>query len=312
MRPRTNLLAPARAWAVLAWAIPAAGLAPAQDAAKHDWKPVAAILRAPGKTLPDGTFRVDVPRKTPELRNELGFVVPASMVLTYAAFTGSPEAATVVGDTCMLGSEVNPVIDALRKGGVEIVAIHNHMLGGNPNFVFLHFQAAGSAVAIARTVRAAWDEMEREHPLPDRPPTEPPQPDWKAVSDALGLPGTMTHDGVFKASLPRPELGTELDGKGVPAGAGLACWVGFAPCACGETMIMGDTCLRRSELQQAIDGYRRHGIRIIALHNHMLGTSPELVFCHFGAEGDAVALARAVRSVWKALEPPGKAAGDGK
>jgi hypothetical protein len=69
-------------------------------------------------------------------------------------------------------------------------------------------------------------------------------------------------------------------------------------------MIMGDTCLRRDELQQAIDGYRKHGIRIVAIHNHMLGTIPELIFCHFAAEGEAVELARAVRTVWDGLAPP--------
>jgi hypothetical protein len=69
-------------------------------------------------------------------------------------------------------------------------------------------------------------------------------------------------------------------------------------------MIMGDTCLLRGELQKAIDGYRKNGIRIVAIHNHMLGTNPELIFCHFAAEGDAVELARAVRTVWDPLLPP--------
>jgi Domain of Unknown Function (DUF1259) len=273
----------------------------AQEQAKPDWKPVGEVLGAPGKVLPDGTFRIDVPRTSPQLRNEFGFVVPPSMVLTYAAFAGTPADATVVGDTCMLGEEVNPVIDVLRAGKIDIVAIHNHMLGGTPNFIFLHFQAKGDALALARTIRAAWDEMKKEHPLPKREHAEAPKPDWKAVSDALGLPGTMQDDGMFKLTLPRPQLGTALDGRPLPAGVGLACWVGFAPCKCGLTMIMGDTCLLRGELQNAIDAYRRNGIRIIAIHNHMLGTNPELIFCHFGAEGDAVQLAKAVREAWVPL-----------
>jgi hypothetical protein len=68
-------------------------------------------------------------------------------------------------------------------------------------------------------------------------------------------------------------------------------------------MIMGDTCLLRSELQAAIDGYRKNGIRIVAIHNHLLGSNPELIFCHFAAEGDALQLARAVREVWAPLMP---------
>jgi hypothetical protein len=109
---------------------------------------------------------------------------------------------------------------------------------------------------------------------------------------------------MYKIGLPRPHLRTELDGRPLPGGAVPACWVGFSPCECGLTMIMGDTCLLRSELQAAIDGYRRHGIRIVAIHNHTLGTEPELIFCHFAAEGDARQLAEAVRGVWAALLPP--------
>jgi hypothetical protein len=265
---------------------------------------VGEILGAEGKTLPDGTYRIDVPRTSPPLRNEFGFPVPPSMVLTYAAFAGTPADATVVGDTCMLGEEVNPVIDALRAGDLEVVAIHNHMLGGTPNFIFLHFQGRGDARALARAIRKAWDEMGKEHPLPERKPAPAPRPDWEEVSKALGKKGVLTEDGTYKFALPRPHLGTGLDLRALPAGVGLACWVGFAPCECGLTMIMGDTCLRRDELQQAIDGYRKHGIRIVAIHNHMLGTIPELIFCHFAAEGEAVELARAVRTVWDGLAPP--------
>jgi len=266
-----------------------------------DWKPVGAVLGEEGSVLPDGTFRIDVPRKEPTLRNEFGFVVPPSSVLTYAAFTGTPERAIVVGDTCMLPEEVNPVIDELRKGNLEVVAIHNHMLGGSPTFIFLHFQGSGAALGMAKAIRAAWDQMGKQPAAAAPAVATPPAPDWKAVSDTVGLPGAMQRDGMFKIVLPRPQLGTAIEGRRLPAGVGLACWVGFAPCECGRTMVMGDTCLLRSELQQAIDAYRKHGIRIVAIHNHMLGTSPELIFCHFSAEGDAMELARALKAVWSPL-----------
>jgi hypothetical protein len=111
----------------------------------------------------------------------------------------------------------------------------------------------------------------------------------------------MQADGMFKIGLGRPQLGTMIDDQKLPAGVGLACWVGFAPCECGRTMIMGDTCVLRSELQQVIDGYRKHGIRIVAIHNHLFGTRPELMFCHFAGEGDAMELARAIGTVWAPL-----------
>jgi hypothetical protein len=288
---------------IVAAALAAGSAARAEDPVP-DWKAVGEVLRAPGRVLPDGTFRVDVPRKTPTLRNAYGFPVPPSMVLTYAAFVGTPSDATVLGDTCALATEVNPVIDALRSGGIEVVAIHNHMLGGEPNFIFLHFQARGDAVALARTIRRAWDEMEKPHHLPERKAARAPTVDWKAVSEAIGRPGTLQEDGMYKVALPRPHLGTALDGRPIPPGAIPACWVGFAPCECGLTMIMGDTCLLRGELQKAIDGYRKHAIDVVAIHNHTYGTQPDLMFCHFAAEGDAVELARAVRAVWDGLGAP--------
>jgi len=277
------------------------GPAPQPD---HDWSAVAAALRAEGRLLPDGTYRVDVPRKDPSLRNEFGFVVPPSMVLTYAAFAGSPGDATVMGDTCALGEEVNPVVDALRAGDVEVVAVHNHMLGGEPNFVFVHFQGRGDALALASTVRSAWDQLGRPHPQPRRELLPPPALDTAELRQIMRLAGATTPDGTYKVALARPRLATTLDGRPIPGGMGPACWVGFAPCECGSTMIMGDTCVLRGELQSVIDGYRRNGIRIVAIHNHSIGTVPELVFCHFAAEGDAATLARAVRSVWDGLEPP--------
>ncbi len=284
------------------WSFCSLLLALSVPAQQPDWKPIGAVLGQPGAVLPDGTLRIDVPRTDPELRNEFGFVVPPSMVLTYAAFTGTPERAFVVGDTCMLPEEVNPVLDELRRGNLEIVAIHNHMLGGSPNFIFLHFQGSGSPVDMAKAIRAAWDRMGKQTAAEVPAKAALPAPDWKAVSEAVGLPGTMQKDGMFKIGLPRPQLGTTIDGQALPAaGIGLACWVGFAPCECGRTMIMGDTCLLRSELQQAIDAYRKHGIRIVAIHNHMFGTKPELMFCHFSAEGDAMELARAVNAVWAPL-----------
>lgn len=277
-------------------------LAPSLTAQAADWSPIGLALGKPGKVLADGTYRVDVPRTEPVLRNEFGFVIPAAMVLTYAAFVGTPADCTVVGDTCSLGNEINPVIDALRAGKIEVVAIHNHMLGGSPNFVFLHFQARGNALALANTIRKAWEQLGKAHPQPERKPAAAPRVDGAAISEALGLPGAMT-DGMYKVVLPRPHLGTTLDGRALPGGAVPACWVGFAGCDCGLTMVMGDTCLLRSELQDAIDGYRHHGLRIVAIHNHTSGTNPELMFCHFAAEGDALELARAIRSVWGGLAP---------
>jgi hypothetical protein len=83
----------------------------------------------------------------------------ASMGLnTWAAFAGTDENAHVAGDVAMTAKEVNPVIRALRRGGIDVLAVHNHMLDERPRIFFLHYWGTGPAEQLAKAVRAAFDE----------------------------------------------------------------------------------------------------------------------------------------------------------
>ena len=76
---------------------------------------------------------------------------------TWAAFQGTPERAAVAGDFAMLKDEVAPVIEALARSGIEVVAVHNHMVTEEPRIFFLHYWGVGPADQLARGVRAALD-----------------------------------------------------------------------------------------------------------------------------------------------------------
>ena len=76
---------------------------------------------------------------------------------TWAAFSGSDELAAVDGDFIMTAKEVQPVLQALRKAGIHIVALHNHMIGEQPAFIFTHFWGKGQAQELAQGVKAALD-----------------------------------------------------------------------------------------------------------------------------------------------------------
>jgi len=87
-----------------------------------------------------------------------GVKVAGSMGLTtWAAFSGSDELAAVDGDFIMSANEVQPVLRTLRKGGIHIVAIHNHMMGEQPAFFFTHFWGKGKTGDLAAGIRAALD-----------------------------------------------------------------------------------------------------------------------------------------------------------
>ncbi|MFN2457650.1 MAG: DUF1259 domain-containing protein [Chitinophagaceae bacterium] len=77
---------------------------------------------------------------------------------TWAAFQGTPDKAAVAGDFTMLEDEVAPVIKALVENGIEVVAVHNHMVHEQPRIFFLHYWAVGSADQLAKGLRAALDQ----------------------------------------------------------------------------------------------------------------------------------------------------------
>jgi len=84
---------------------------------------------------------------------------------TWAAFAGEPDAAHIAGDFAMLQAEVNPVVRALRANNLEVVAVHNHMIGEEPRMMFLHYLGRGPALTLAQGFRAALDQLGKPHPM---------------------------------------------------------------------------------------------------------------------------------------------------
>jgi len=120
-----------------------------------DTKCLEQIIGYPGKTG-GGVFKITIGRLGVKMD---GIEITASMGLnTWVAFMGTNERAHVAGDVVMTAKEVNPVIRALRQGGIEITAVHNHMLNEQPRIFFLHYWGTGPAEKLAETLRAAFDQ----------------------------------------------------------------------------------------------------------------------------------------------------------
>jgi len=119
-----------------------------------DTKRIEEIIGHPGKAG-GGVFKITLGRPGVKMN---GVELTASMGLnTWAAFTGTNERAHVAGDVAMTANEVNRVIRALRRGGIDIAAVHNHMLDEQPRIFFLHYWGTGPAERLAQTVREAFD-----------------------------------------------------------------------------------------------------------------------------------------------------------
>jgi hypothetical protein len=104
-----------------------------------------------------GVYQFGVPRRDPITENGMQITPAGSMgVATAINFqpTGSGRAA-ITGDFVLTAEEVNPVIRVLRANGIEVTAIHSHMLTEQPQLIFTHFWANGDAIKLARGLRAA-------------------------------------------------------------------------------------------------------------------------------------------------------------
>jgi hypothetical protein len=137
---------------------PASTAAPAQPPAGLDTAKLARIVGHQGDQS-GAVYKITVGRDDLKL-TEMGAPINARMGLnTWAAFVGADDKAAVAGDVAMLASEVQPVLKALRQNGLDVVAIHQHMLGIQPTIYFLHYWGTGPADQLATGFKAALDQL---------------------------------------------------------------------------------------------------------------------------------------------------------
>ncbi|MGH9580697.1 MAG: DUF1259 domain-containing protein, partial [Terriglobales bacterium] len=130
-------------------------------------------------------------------------------------------------------------------------------------------------------------------------------PDWQAETEALGRTGKLVGE-VYKINFPRTDLDVRVGETKVEAAAGLNSWIAFHPVG-GDVAILGDLVLLAHEVDSVVSALESRGIQITAIHNHLSGEQPVVVFVHFWARGRGQDLARAVRLALLATGTPTEA-----
>jgi hypothetical protein len=139
---------------------PPASASPTSPASTLDTSRLAQIVGTQGEQS-GAVYKITIGRDDLKVA-EMGAPINARMGLnTWAAFVGTNENAAVAGDVAMVGNEVTPVLKALRKNGLEVVAIHHHMTDTRPTIYFLHYWGTGPAEKLATGFKAALGELGR-------------------------------------------------------------------------------------------------------------------------------------------------------
>ena len=279
---------------VIAILLPVAVLAQQGQQSSDEWKPVEGALGRSGKLQPDGAYKFSLPRGDMKVTVAGTQVKPGLALGSWVAFSSSGDNAMVMGDLVLAESEVEPVMRKLAQSGIDITALHNHVLDESPRVMYMHIAGHGDASKLAQAIHEAL-ALTRT-PAPSPPSATPPPLDFDSaqVDQILGHKGT-NNNGVYQVGVPRAESISQ-GGMTIPASMGLATALNFQPTGGGKAAITGDFVLLGSEVNPVLRALRDNGIAVTALHSHMLDEQPRLFFMHFWANDDALKLAKGLRA----------------
>lgn len=267
----------------------------AAGAADIDWSKVDQALGKAGTNQPGGVHKYGLPRSDLKITVDGVAIKPALALGSWIAFIPEGSGAMFMGDLVLTDTEISPVMKRLTDDGIEITAVHNHLLRTSPAVFYMHVGGHGDPVKLAQTLHAALALSQTPFTAP-APPTAPATIglDTSAIDAALGAKGTI-NGGVYQFGIPRAESITE-GGMAVPPSMGTAIAINFQPTGSGKAAITGDFVLLGKEVDPVLKAMRNNGIEVTALHSHMIDDSPHLFFMHFWANDDLGKLTHGLRA----------------
>ena len=264
------------------------------QATQQDWSAVDKALGRAGTVQADGVRRYSFPRSDLIVQLDGVQIKPALALGSWLAFQPMGGDSIVMGDLVLTQDEVNPVMAALLNGGIDVTAVHNHLLRASPQTIYMHVRGKGDPAHLAATLRGA---LALSHtPLAAPPPAPTPAAidlDTASLDRAIGKPGKV-NGGVYQFTVPRAEK-IMNDGMAEGASMGTGTAINFQPLGGSKAATTGDFVLIAREVGPVMRALRSNGIEITALHTHMIGEQPTLYFMHFWGVGQASQLATGLR-----------------
>jgi len=247
-----------------------------------------------------GVFKVSAPRSDLALTVAGVKLTPPSGLTSWAAFEPMGSEIMVMGDMVLTEDQVNPVMSVALDNGLEVTALHNHFLGESPRVMFMHVGGHGSLDNLAGAVGKVFARIKEPGvPLPNA--TIDPantQLDVDRLADIMGHRGDLA-SGVYKVTIGRT---ARMHGHEVGSTMGVNTWAAFSGTS-ESAVVDGDFAMTEGELQSVLKALRHAEIQIVAIHQHMTGEEPRILFLHFWGVGRAEDLARGLRAALDQTHP---------
>ena len=244
----------------------------------------------------EGVFKVMMPRTDLRLSVAGVHVTPPMGLTSWAAFKRVDGHDMVMGDLVLTEGQVNPVMDAALDNGLEVTALHNHFLWDSPKVMFMHIGGMGDESVLATGVGKVFAKIRETGSGTSNPPVADIDPantkiDTAKIDAVLGEKGALA-GGVYKVVVGRT---TSMGDEQVGNAMGVNTWAAFAG-SDDRAVVDGDFAMLEGELQSVLKALRSAGINIVAIHQHMSGEQPRILFLHFWGVGRTGDLARGLRA----------------
>ncbi|TMA25028.1 MAG: DUF1259 domain-containing protein [Deltaproteobacteria bacterium] len=243
----------------------------------------------------EGAFKVSYPRSDIGSMAAGVKLTPPLGLTAWAAFSGGGAHTMVMGDVVLTEDQVNPAMSAALDNGLDVTALHNHFFWDSPKVMFMHIGGMGDESKLAEAVGKVFATLKQKGDVPavDIDPAKSTI-DPAKLDTAFGKKGEFK-DGVYKATWGRT---TKEHGMTVGNTMGVNTWAAFAG-SDDKAVVDGDFAMLESELQNVLKALRHAGINIVAIHSHMSGEQPRVLFLHYWGIGPADQLAKAVMAALK-------------
>jgi len=244
----------------------------------------------------EGVFKLSMPRSDLSITAAGVRLTPPMGLTSWAAFKHAGQRTVVMGDMVLLEDQVNPVMSVALDNGLEVTALHNHFFWDSPKVMFMHIGGMGDEAKLAGAVGKVFVKIKETSGGKGVVPHAEIDPanstlDPKKIDAVLGTGGDLK-DGVYKVTLGRE---TRMHGEAMGKTMGVNTWAAFAG-SDDKSVVDGDFAMLESELQEVLKALRGAGIDIVAIHQHMSGESPRILFLHFWGVGRTGDLAKGIRA----------------
>jgi len=244
----------------------------------------------------EGVFKVSVPRSDLTVVAAGVRLTPPMGLTSWAAFKPAGKHTVVMGDMVLLEDQVNAVMSVALDSGLEVTALHNHFFWESPKVMFMHIGGMGDKARLAGAVGKIFAKIKETSGGKGEVPTVNIDPansslDTRKIDAILGKSGDLK-DGVYKVTMGRV---TTMHGDTMGSTMGVNTWAAFAG-GDDRAVVDGDFAMLESELQGVLKALRGAGINVVAIHQHMAGESPRIIFLHYWGVGRTEELAKGLRS----------------